>query len=183
MPFYPGPGIGGHCIPIDPLYLSWKAEQQGHNTEFIKLASKINQSMTDFICSKLQKSLDLPSFDEIKNKNILILGVAYKKNVKDQRESPAFPVIKKLLGAGAVVNFHDPYIEKILPARQYPEFKDMASCSLNSASIAKQDAVIIITDHDNVDYDLVGANARLIIDTRNVFQSRKINSKALVVKA
>ncbi len=182
MPFYPGPGIGGHCIPIDPIYLSWKAKQSGRETKFIELSSEINQSMTDYICNKLQTALEVTS-ENISGKKVLIIGVAYKKNVKDQRESPAFPLMQKLLDEGVTVSFHDPYIENIMPSRQYPQFNDQPSSALSEEFITSQDAVIIVTDHDNVDYDLIGKHASVIVDTRNALKRLDISCSGKVVKA
>ena len=185
MPFYPGPGIGGHCIPIDPIYLSWKAAQSGKETKFIELASTINQSMTDYICEKLTKALALDGVNGLSGKRILILGVAYKKNVKDQRESPAFPLMKKLQSYGAQIGFHDPCVTEILPNRHFSEFQGMDSVAINSAVLNAQDALIIVTDHDDVDYEAVVAHSALVIDTRNAIESRGVivGSSTRVIKA
>ena len=175
MPFYPGPGIGGHCIPIDPIYLAWKAEQAGSKTEFIELAAKINQSMPLFIIEKLVLSLGLSNPAELKDKRILILGVAYKKNVADQRESPAFPLMKQLAEYGARIEYHDPYIPEVLKNRAYPEFTNLKSVSLNNETLSAFDAALVITDHGNVDYEKIAENINIIIDTRNIYAEHSTN--------
>ncbi len=179
MPFYPGPGIGGHCIPIDPFYLSWKAAQSGQATKFIELAGEINLSMSDYIIGKLKPALGKP----IKNSKLLIIGVAYKKNVADQRETPAFPLMKKLMDDGAAIDFHDPHIENILPARQYPEFAGKESVTLSADTLPAYDAVLIITDHDDIDYNLIAGHSRMIVDTRNALRGRDIIASGEVVLA
>lgn len=181
MPFYPGPGIGGHCIPIDPFYLSWKAEQSGQQTRFIELAGEINLSMRDYIVRKLEETLDVS--DNFDGKKLLVIGVAYKKNVNDQRESPTFPLMKTLVEKGAQVDFHDSYIPEIMPMRQYPEFAGQVSVSVNQSTVSAYDAVLIITDHDDVDYQLIADESRLVIDTRNALRSRDIKGRAKVVMA
>jgi len=175
MPFYPGPGIGGHCIPIDPLYLSWKSKQLGKKTEFIELSARINQSMTGYIIQKLQEGLGISSSEELEGKKILILGVAYKKDVPDQRESPAFPLMRTLQQHGVQITFHDPCIDKILPSRRYNILAGMKSLELTQDNLKQQDATLIITDHSAVDYDLVRCVSPLVIDTRGVYKTRYDN--------
>lgn len=175
MPFYPGPGIGGHCIPIDPIYLAWKAEQVGSKTEFIELAAKINQSMPTFIIDKLTSSLGLSSPNELKDKKILLLGVAYKKNVPDQRESPAFPLMKQLAEYGVKTQYHDPYIPEVLKNRAYPEFTNLKSVALTKENLESFDAAVIVTDHDNVDYEAIKNTMKIVIDTRNVYEGALSN--------
>jgi UDP-N-acetyl-D-glucosamine dehydrogenase len=179
MPFYPGPGIGGHCIPIDPIYLAWKANQVGSKTEFIELAAKINQSMPAFIIRKLMEALSLSKPQDFKNKNFLILGIAYKKNVSDQRETPAFPLMKELNEYGANIEFYDPHIPQILKNRAYPEFTGLKSIVLTEEELTKFDAAIVVTDHDNIDYSLIENKIGVIIDTRNIYE----NSKNNIIKA
>lgn len=181
MPFYPGPGIGGHCIPIDPFYLSWKAEQSGQQTRFIELAGEINLSMRDYIVRKLSETFG--NADRLDDKKLLVIGVAYKKNVNDQRESPTFPLMKTLLEKGAHVDFHDSYIPAIMPMRQYPEFSGQISVPINQSTLQNYDAVLIITDHDDVDYQLIADESAVVIDTRNALRSRNIYGRAQVVLA
>lgn len=173
MPFYPGPGIGGHCIPIDPIYLAWKAEQVGSKTEFIELAAKINQTMPNYIIQKLVLALGLSTSKGLQNKKLLLIGVAYKKNVSDQRESPAFPLMKKLFEYGATVEYHDPFIPQILKNRIYPDFTKLKSVDLTKTNLEQFDAAIIITNHDCIDYESLKANMDVIIDTRNTYKPNK----------
>lgn len=170
-PFYPGPGLGGHCIPIDPFYLSWKAKKYNINTHFIELAGKINQSMPDWIIKKTFKILK-----HKKNKRsfrILVLGVAYKKNINDCRESPAFEIIKKLKSKKVTVKYHDPYINKIPKLRNY-NFK-MESIKLDKKILQSFDAAIIVTDHDNYNYEMIRKNSSVVIDTRNSYKKKYKN--------
>ena len=170
-PFYPGPGLGGHCIPIDPFYLSWKAKKYNINTHFIELAGKINQSMPDWIIKKTLKILK-----HKKNKRsfrILVLGVAYKKNINDCRESPAFEIIKKLKSKKVTVKYHDPYINKIPKLRNY-NFK-MESIKLDKKILQSFDAAIIVTDHDNYNYEMIRKNSSVVIDTRNSYKKKYKN--------
>ncbi|MDD5019902.1 MAG: nucleotide sugar dehydrogenase [Candidatus Omnitrophica bacterium] len=166
MPFYPGPGLGGHCIPIDPLYLSWKARVYGFEARFIELAAQINGSMPEYVVIKVADALNTHG-KSIKGSHILILGVAYKKNVSDYRESPAFEVMEGLLRKGARVSYSDPYV----PSFQNTHLK-MKSEKLAPAALKKADAVVIITDHDDFDHELIVKNARLVVDTRNAIKAR-----------
>lgn len=183
MPFYPGPGIGGHCIPIDPFYLSWKAEQLGQKTRFIELAGEINMFMTDYVLRKIEQALNLSSCQSLEGLNFLILGVAYKKNVDDQRESPAFPLMRKLKERHADVAFHDPHIPMLLPMREYPELSGTHSVDLNKINLKSYDAVLIITDHDDINYNLVAECSNLIVDTRNALRARNVTARNTVVRA
>lgn len=162
MPFYPGPGIGGHCIPIDPLYLSWKAKKMGVKTEFIDISFKVNYEITSSI-SKVIKNKS----KKYNIKNILILGVAYKKNIDDLRESPALKIIKDLKKMKFNVDFYDPYIKKIPKNRNYNLKKN--SITLTKEKIRFYDAIILCTDHDIINYKLVYDNSKLIFDSRNKF--------------
>ena len=168
MPFYPGPGLGGHCIPIDPFYLTWKAKEYGISTRFIELAGQINRSMPGHVIDKLVHALDARHSRGLNGASVLVLGIAYKKNVDDMRESPALVLIELLEGRGARVAFHDPFIGVIPPTREHAALSGRASVALSAASLAGYDAVLIATDHDSVDYALVVAHARLVVDTRNI---------------
>jgi UDP-N-acetyl-D-glucosamine dehydrogenase len=174
MPFYPGPGLGGHCIPIDPFYLSWKAREYDLTTRFIELAGEINVAMPRYVLDKLDEALDRIAGVPLSKAKVLVIGVAYKKNVADVRESPSFKLIKLLEDRGAAVCFHDPYVDEIPPLREHPEFSGRRSVALDADVLAGQDAVVVVTDHDNVDYASVAAHSRLIVDTRNAFRRRSI---------
>ncbi len=164
MKFTPGPGLGGHCIPIDPLYLSWKMKNLNYNPQFIDLASKINASMPEHIIDMLKKALN-KNQKELENSKILILGMAYKKDIDDIRESPSLDILYLLNKNNSKVDYFDPYIpDFVFDKRKYRRLDD-----LNSEVLKKFDAVIILTDHSNLDYELIKNNAALIIDTRNVY--------------
>ena len=171
MSFNPGPGLGGHCVPIDPFYLSWKAREYEFHTEFIELAGKINQSMPDYVVEKIGKALN--EHDKFfKGAKILILGVAYKKDINDTRESPAIRIIELLKDRGAQLSYHDDHIPKMKINGN--SFK---SLSLNTTTLKAHDAVVIVTDHSVVDYSKVVRHSKLIIDTRNAlmnFNDKKI---------
>jgi UDP-N-acetyl-D-glucosamine dehydrogenase len=162
--FYPGPGLGGHCIPIDPFYLTWKAREYDFSTRFIELAGEINTSMPYFVIQKLAEALNERQ-KSIKGSRILILGVSYKPNVDDDRESPAFVVMDLLQREGAVVDYSDPYIPKLKKKRRYDFSK--TSIKLTPASVKKYDAVVVVTNHEKVDYALIKEHAKIVIDTRN----------------
>jgi UDP-N-acetyl-D-glucosamine dehydrogenase len=174
QPFYPGPGLGGHCIPIDPYILSWKAKEFGIDTKFIELAGQINDSMPEYVIKNLNSALNATN-KTLKNSKILILGAAYKKNVDDIRESPALKIIEILKFKKAKVFYHDPFIKKIENSRKY-NFK-MKSVKITHKSIKIYDAVIIVADHDVFDYDLIKKNSNLIIDTRGRY---KLGSKRVI---
>jgi UDP-N-acetyl-D-glucosamine dehydrogenase len=178
MRFNPGPGWGGHCIPLDPFYLSWKAREFGVAPKFIELAGEINVAMPAYVVEKIQHALNTRG-KPFKGSRILVLGIAYKKDIDDPRESPAFEVIDRLLKSEAVVSYHDPYIERAPRMRSWPDLPPMASVSLTPEILASSDAVVIITDHSCVDYEMVARHAPLIIDTRGVFRDPRPN----VVKA
>jgi UDP-N-acetyl-D-glucosamine dehydrogenase len=165
MPFYPGPGLGGHCIPIDPFYLSWKAKQTGFDPRFIELAGQINGSMPQFVVDKVADALNR-HHKAINGSTVLILGIAYKRDIDDMRESPALDVMALLHQKGATVHYADPYVPT-LAARAWQGGFDMATEPLTSAAIAEADCVAILTEHRTVDYDMVLNSARLIVDTRN----------------
>ncbi|MBI1214930.1 MAG: nucleotide sugar dehydrogenase [Alphaproteobacteria bacterium] len=181
MPFYPGPGLGGHCIPIDPFYLTWRAREFNISTKFIELAGEINVSMPRHVVNKLSEALDARFAKSLNGAKILIIGMAYKKNVADIRESPSFAVMELLQKRNADVSFHDPYVETIPPTREHAAFNGMASAALTPEMLAAQDAVVIVTDHDNIDYAMISDNAQLIVDTRNAMAG--IARPEIVVKA
>ncbi len=168
MPFYPGPGLGGHCIPIDPFYLSWKAREFGIETRFINLAGQINSNMPALVLEKLGQALDVVFSRGLNGANILMLGAAYKKNVDDIRESPALVLMEMLEARGASVNFHDPHVQIIPMTREHASLAGRQSVDLEAAIIREAHAVLIVTDHEDVDYASVARHARLIVDTRNV---------------
>ncbi len=163
-PFYPGPGLGGHCIPIDPFYLAWKAKEIGHKTQFIELAGEINRSMPHHVVDRLVKALNDES-KSLKKSNILILGIAYKPDIDDIRESPAAEIIELLTQQGATVAYHDPLVPVFPKMRQHTI--ELSSVSLTAESLPTYDATIIVTDHTAIDYPLLGRSCPLIIDTRN----------------
>ncbi|WP_291640197.1 nucleotide sugar dehydrogenase [Bosea sp. (in: a-proteobacteria)] len=167
MPFYPGPGLGGHCIPIDPFYLTWKAREYDVATRFIELAGEINTRMPYRVVNQLAEVLDAKGHKNLSDAKILILGIAYKKNIDDMRESPALKLIELIEKRGAHVEFHDPFIPVIPPTREHAELTGRKSASVSKDALAGYDAVLIATDHDDVDYAFVVANSRIVVDTRN----------------
>jgi len=167
-PYYPGPGLGGHCIPIDPFYLTWKAKEYGIHTHFIELAGEINASMPEWVVSKATKTLAQQG-KNLSGAKVLILGVAYKKNVDDLRETPAFKLMELLLEKKAQMDYHDPYIPDLTPTRDY-DFR-MSSVDLSAETLAGYDLVILTTDHDLFDYDLILQNAKCIVDTRGRYKN------------
>jgi len=179
--FYPGPGLGGHCIPIDPFYLTWIARRYGINTRFIELAGEINTAMPGHVVQRLADALN----DEgkaVRGSRVCIVGVAYKKDVDDPRESPAFAILEMLLARGALVTYHDPHVPTLPSMREHPHLPKLASSPLTSEFLAEQDAVLIVTDHTQVDYERLGREARLIVDTRNAM-ARCGSGKARIIKA
>jgi len=175
MPFYPGPGLGGHCIPIDPYYLSWKAKEYDFNTRFIELAGEVNTGMPDYVVSKIIDGLNRNG-KCLKNSKILILGIAYKKDTDDIRESPAVEIISILKDKGAEVDYHDPHVPSFSGLRNYPNLT-MKSVRLIEAKIKRYDCVVIITDHTHYDFGWIVRNSKLTVDTRNAtkgFRSSKI---------
>lgn len=180
MPFYPGPGLGGHCLPIDPFYLTWKAREFAVSTRFIELAGEINTAMPAHVVSRLAQAIDADSGKGLKGARILLLGVAYKKDIDDIRESPALRIIELLVRRGAAVDFHDPHVAHLPRTRHYPDLAEMESVALDPSRLAGYDAVLICTDHSNVDYESVLAQARLVIDTRNVYGHAHAKTPKLV---
>jgi UDP-N-acetyl-D-glucosamine dehydrogenase len=169
--FYPGPGLGGHCIPIDPFYLTWLARKQGLPTRFIELAGEVNSRMPEYVITRLADFLN-DAGKPIKGSRICILGMAYKKDVDDPRESPSFVLLEMLLARGAIVTYNDPHIPK-LPEMRHHDVPDMSSTELTPKFLASQDCVIIATDHAAYDYAFVVKHAPLILDTRNATKNVK----------
>jgi UDP-N-acetyl-D-glucosamine dehydrogenase len=164
MPFYPGPGLGGHCIPIDPFYLTWKAREYDFATRFIELAGEINTQMPYHVVNGLMHLLN-DRGRAMNGSKILVLGVAYKKNVDDDRESPSLKIIELLKEEGAVVDYNDPFIPVMKKTRHFDH--GMTSVELTADRLAEHDAVLVLTDHDAYDWDFVCKHARLVVDTRN----------------
>jgi UDP-N-acetyl-D-glucosamine dehydrogenase len=178
MRFNPGPGWGGHCIPLDPFYLSWKAREYGTTTRFIELAGEVNVRMPEYVVNKLLLALN-DRGRAVKGSKVLVLGLAYKKDIDDPRESPAFEVIHALLRLGAVVTYHDPHVPHAPRMRSWPDLPPLASQPLTAEILAAHDAAIVVTDHSTVDYELVARHAPLVVDTRGVYRTPREN----VVKA
>jgi UDP-N-acetyl-D-glucosamine dehydrogenase len=172
--FYPGPGLGGHCIPIDPFYLTWKAREFELNTKFIELAGEINTHQPYYV---LEKSIEaLNKFKKSLNGcKVLILGAAYKKDIDDMRESPSLKLIEIYREKGAQVDYHDPYVPKLPKTRKY--HYDLESIYLTKGSLSKYDLVVLSTDHEAFDYEMIAKNSKLIIDTRNAFEKKKLVGK------
>ena len=168
MPFYPGPGLGGHCIPIDPFYLTWKAREYDFSTRFIELAGEINTQMPYYVVQKTIEALNNRG-KSINGARLLVIGVAYKKNVDDYRESPALKIITLLQEKGAEVDYHDPYIPVIEGIRRYPELL-MHSIDLKEKVLKDKDCLLVITDHSCFDLDWILENSNQVIDTRNAFK-------------
>ncbi|NIA21845.1 MAG: nucleotide sugar dehydrogenase [Anaerolineaceae bacterium] len=177
--FYPGPGLGGHCIPIDPFYLSWKARQYDMTTRFIELAGEINVGMPDYVINRLMQALNERG-KCLREAKILVLGLAYKRDVDDMRESPSVTLIEKLREHGAIVNYNDPHIP--VAPKQREHNIGLKSRKLTARMLATQDAVLISTDHSSYDYDWIVQNAQLVVDTRNATAHVKKN-RAKIVKA
>jgi UDP-N-acetyl-D-glucosamine dehydrogenase len=172
MPFYPGPGLGGHCIPIDPFYLTWKAREYHLSTRFIELAGEINAIMPDYVVARLRDVIDRRLGIGLSRARVLIIGIAYKKNVSDMRESPSVRLLSLLRAAGASVAFHDPHVPEIPRMREYPELKGSKSLPFAEVNPVDFDAILIATDHDAVNYAALAAMNLPIIDTRNAMQRR-----------
>ncbi len=167
MRFDPGPGLGGHCIPLDPFYLGWKARQTGHPSRFVDLAGEINVEMPRYVIGKLQAALGERGL-HVSGTRILVLGLAYKRDIADARESPACEILHRLAELGAEVLYHDPHIPEAPAMRGWPDMPPLRSTPLTAGLLASVGAAVLITDHRGVDYDLVAAHARLVIDTRGV---------------
>jgi UDP-N-acetyl-D-glucosamine dehydrogenase len=171
QPFYPGPGLGGHCIPIDPFYLTWKAREYDLSTRFIELAGEINTGMPYFVVERAAEALNSQG-KPLNGSRILVLGIAYKKDVDDNRESPGVKIINILKQKGAIVSYHDPHIPRCSGMRHYPDL-DMQSMPLTDETLSQADLVLLVTDHSDFDLDRIASQARLILDTRNAFKGHK----------
>lgn len=180
MPFYPGPGLGGHCIPIDPFYLTWKSREFETPTRFIELAGEINTAMPHHIVTRLAEVLDIRSGKALSRSKVLLIGLAYKKNVPDIRESPSLRLMELIERRGGSAAYFDPYVPEIPSTREYAELKGRRSIEWDENALKSFDAVVIATDHDNVDYDAISRYAPLIVDTRNVFARRGISANTIV---
>ena len=181
MPFYPGPGLGGHCIPIDPFYLTWKAREFGVRTRFIELAGEINTAMPRHVVERLAAALDARFARGLNGARILVIGLAYKKNVDDTRESPALEIIELLEARGAACAYHDPFVATIPPTREHGRLAGRRSVPLEPATLEGFDAGLIVTDHDGIDYGVLVEALPLLVDTRNV--TRPFDPGGRVVRA
>jgi UDP-N-acetyl-D-glucosamine dehydrogenase len=169
MPFYPGPGLGGHCIPIDPFYLAWKARQVGQETRFVELAGEINRAMPEKVVARLAKALGSQK-KLLRGSRVLVLGLAYKANVDDDRESPSYVLMELLKGRGAKASYYDPHVPVIKPTREHPHWAGTKSVKWNQKTISSFDAVLIATAHASVNYTQLAQWSPLIMDTRNVME-------------
>ena len=180
MPFYPGPGLGGHCIPIDPFYLTWKSREYEVPTRFIELAGEVNLSMPHYVIDVLARSLDARRGIGLAGAKVLVIGLSYKKNVSDVRESPSLKLLALLQARGASAAFHDNHMGEAPPTREYGQLAGMRSTPLDAATVQGFDAVLISTDHDDVDYGLLFKAAPLVIDTRNAMATRGLTGDHIV---
>ena len=163
--FYPGPGLGGHCIPIDPFYLTWKAREFGHHTRFIELAGEVNNSMPSYVVQRTMEGLN-DHGKALRSSKVLVVGLAYKPDVDDVRETPAAEIIKLLLDHGADVSYHDPHVPLFAGMRKYMEFR-MHSLPLEPDGLKQADCVLIVTNHKQIDWKMIGDHAQLVVDSRN----------------
>lgn len=167
MPFYPGPGLGGHCIPVDPFYLTWRAREYGIATKFIELAGEVNTRMPRYVIDRLRVELDRRFGKGLSGSRLLIVGIAYKKDVDDLRESPALVIIELLLAAGAAVDYHDPHFPSITPTRRHGALTGRRSVSIEPERLRTYDAAVIVTNHGCVDHEALARSLPLVVDTRN----------------
>ena len=167
MPFYPGPGLGGHCIPIDPFYLTWKAREHEVPIRFVELAGEINTAMPQIVVDRVAATMDARFGKGLNGARILIVGIAYKRNVDDLRESPALRIIELMERRGAVVDYHDPFVPVIGPSRKHAPLAGRRSVDLDAASVAAYDLALVVTDHDGIDWDGLVASAKVVVDSRN----------------
>jgi UDP-N-acetyl-D-glucosamine dehydrogenase len=177
MPFYPGPGLGGHCIPIDPFYLTWKAREYGVATRFIELAGEINSGMPTYVIQKLMDALNERG-KALKGARVLVLGAAYKKDTDDSRESPGLEIIEDLFHKGARVDYSDPHLPRLPFVRRHKI--DLASVPLSDAMLRQYDAVLLVTDHTHFPYELIHQSASLIVDSRNAFRARNLGGPHVI---
>jgi len=168
MPFYPGPGLGGHCIPIDPFYLSWKVKEVGFEARFIELAGHVNGAMPHHVVDKVTDALNSHG-KAVRGANVLVLGISYKRDIDDMRESPALDVMGVLQQKGAAISYHDPYVPTLL-GRDWPGGVDLHSVPLTTQALERADCVVIVTDHKALDYTLILRHAKLIVDSRNAIK-------------
>ena len=177
QPFYPGPGLGGHCIPIDPFYLTWKAREYGVATRFIELAGEINSGMPEYVVQRLMHALNERG-KALKGARVLVLGAAYKRDTDDPRESPSLEIMEDLILKGATVEYSDPHLPRLPFVRRHQI--DLASVPLTEASLRQYDAVLLVTDHSRFPYELIHRNAPLIVDSRNAFRGRGLTGPHIV---
>lgn len=180
MPFYPGPGLGGHCIPIDPFYLTWKSREYGLTTRFIELAGEINVAMPRYVIANLERALDVHLSKSLGSAKVLLVGLAYKKNVSDIRESPSLTLLELMEQRGTSTDYFDPYVPEVPLTREHAQLAGRRSVVLDPKTVAAYDAVLVATDHDEVDYELLHAHSRLILDTRNALGRRGYRSARIV---
>jgi UDP-N-acetyl-D-glucosamine dehydrogenase len=176
MAFYPGPGLGGHCIPIDPFYLTWKAREFEHSTRFIELAGEINSSMPEHVVERVGEALN-SARKPLNGSRVLVLGLAYKPNVDDERESPSYRIMESLKKRGAQVSYHDPYVPVIRPTRDHPHWAGTKSVAWDRLTVGEFDAVVITTAHECVNYQELADWAQCIVDTRNAMTTVQVSSK------
>lgn len=169
VPYYPGPGLGGHCIPIDPFYLTWKAREYGVSTRFIELAGEVNGAMPDFVVDKIKSALN-DRYKSVRGSRILVLGIAYKPNVDDVRESPSVFIMERLRDLGAIVQYHDPHVLRFPKMREH--FFDLVSVEPTAEALAGYDCVLVATDHKRIDFEAVRRHATLVVDTRGVYREK-----------
>jgi UDP-N-acetyl-D-glucosamine dehydrogenase len=169
VPYYPGPGLGGHCIPIDPFYLTWKAREYNVDAKFIEIAGQVNSMMPEWVLENVSKSLNTIG-KNFSTSKILIIGLAYKKNIEDIRESPSIEIFKRLYKLKSKISYHDPYVAKFPKNRNFQI--NSKSIKLSPANIKKNDLTLILTDHDIINWENIKKNSNLIVDTRNVYKQK-----------
>lgn len=180
MPFYPGPGLGGHCIPIDPFYLTWKAREFGISTRFIELAGEVNSAMPDYVITRLREALDVRMGKGLSRARLLLVGLAYKRNVDDTRESPSLVIMERLLAAGAHVEYLDSFVPVIPMTREHPSLAGRTAVGSDSVTAGKYDAALICTDHEGVNYEQLLAAIPLVVDTRNATKAVAVHRDRIV---
>jgi UDP-N-acetyl-D-glucosamine dehydrogenase len=177
-PFYPGPGLGGHCIPIDPFYLAWKAREYNFATRFIELAGEVNTAIPAYVVEKTSRALNELG-KPVRDSRVLVIGVAYKKDVDDTRESPALEIMALLEAQGAKLSYHDPFVPRLARTRKH-DFSRLESSPLESGVLAAQDVVLITTDHSRIDYAFVVEHSALVVDTRNATRQVTVGRERIV---